>query len=84
MHIYTEKRDGTKKREKEGEVGRIKKDARTSSSSQVTNTRTHTLCFIGKELVHLSNGSVVGTHHKSVVVHVQNDVLALCVCGMGM
>ena len=37
-----------------------------------------TLSLIGKELVDLSNSSVVGTHHKAMVVHVQNDVLALC------
>ena len=37
-----------------------------------------TFSLIGKELVDLSNRSVEGAHHKAMVVHVQNDVLALC------
>ncbi len=36
-----------------------------------------TLGLIGKKLVDLRYGSVVGAHHKTMVIHVQNQVLAL-------
>ena len=52
-----------------------------NDSFPVLGTRERlTLCLVGQELVHLSNGPVVGTNHESVVVHVENYVLALCAC----
>ena len=38
-----------------------------------------TFCLILKELVDLGNCPVVRTHHETMVVHVQNDILTLCV-----
>ena len=42
-----------------------------------------TFSFVGKELIHLSNSAVISTHHKTMVVHVQDNVLSLCGMGMG-
>ena len=37
----------------------------------------NTFSLVGKETINLLCGSVEGTHHKAVVIHVQDEVLAL-------